>query len=53
MNQLPAILDQEREVDAYGDSTVVPSLVVAGSKARCRFLEFFAANIRNPHTHRA
>ena len=32
----------------------VPTLVAAaGEPARMRFLEFFAANIRNPHTRRA
>jgi hypothetical protein len=32
----------------------LPALVaVAGERASMRFLEFFAANIRNPHTRRA
>jgi site-specific recombinase XerC len=32
----------------------LPTLVAAaGDRARTRFLEFFAANIRNPHTRRA
>jgi site-specific recombinase XerD len=32
----------------------VPALIaVAGERASLRFLEFFAANIRNPHTRRA
>jgi site-specific recombinase XerD len=35
-------------------SAAVPALVAAaGDRARTRFLEFFAANIRNPHTRRA
>src|ERR1700722_14894584 len=35
-------------------STVLPALIaVAGDRASRRFLEFFAANIRNPHTRRA
>jgi hypothetical protein len=35
-------------------SSAVPELVVAGGeRARMRFLEFFAANIRDPHTRRA
>jgi site-specific recombinase XerD len=35
-------------------SLPVPALVAAaGEQARVRFLEFFAANIRNPHTRRA
>jgi len=33
---------------------IVPALIaVAGARAALRFLEFFAANIRNPHTRRA
>jgi len=35
-------------------SPALPALVaVAGERASMRFLEFFAANIRNPHTRRA
>ena len=35
-------------------SSHVPALVqAAGERAQTRFLEFFAANIRNPHTRRA
>src|SRR6266566_2140727 len=35
-------------------SVTVPELVAAaGERAGLRFLEFFAANIRNPHTRRA
>jgi site-specific recombinase XerD len=35
-------------------SSAVPALVTAaGERASMRFLEFFAANIRNPHTRRA
>jgi site-specific recombinase XerD len=35
-------------------SPALPALVVAaGARASMRFLEFFAANIRNPHTRRA
>ena len=34
--------------------SAIPALVAAaGERARRRFLEFFAANIRNPHTRRA
>jgi site-specific recombinase XerD len=33
---------------------IMPALIAAaGEKARIRFLEFFSANIRNPHTRRA
>src|ERR1700680_4181962 len=43
MNQLVPII-----------SPALPALVaVAGERASMRFLEFFAANIRNPHTRRA
>jgi hypothetical protein len=31
----------------------LPVLAAAGERASMRFLEFFAANIRNPHTRRA
>lgn len=35
-------------------SPAVPALVAgAGERASMRFLQFFAANIRNPHTRRA
>jgi site-specific recombinase XerD len=35
-------------------SPAVPALIAAGGeRAKIRFLEFFAANIRNPHTRRA
>src|SRR5450755_4371251 len=35
-------------------STNLPALIAAaGERASLRFLEFFAANIRNPHTRRA
>jgi hypothetical protein len=34
-------------------SLLLPALAAAGERAWLRFLEFFAANIRNPHTRRA
>jgi hypothetical protein len=35
-------------------SLTLPALITAaGERASMRFLEFFAANIRNPHTRRA
>ena len=41
-------------VPALQASFPVPALVAAaGERASLRFLEFFAANIRNPHTRRA
>ena len=34
--------------------STVPTLInAAGARASMRYLEFFAANIRNPHTRRA
>jgi hypothetical protein len=43
LNQLVAI-----------SSPALPAVVTAaGERARMRFLEFFAANIRNPHARRA
>jgi hypothetical protein len=34
--------------------TTLPAIIAAaGERASLRFLEFFAANIRNPHTRRA
>ena len=37
-----------------GSSSAVPAIVMAaGGAAQLRFLEFFAASIRNPHTRRA
>ena len=39
---------------APSQRSVIPALAAAaGERARMRFLEFFAANIRNPHTRRA
>jgi site-specific recombinase XerD len=50
--QLPAII--ERAKIAAERAHIVPALIAAsGAKASTRFLEFFAANIRNPHTRRA
>ena len=43
-----------QSVTAISAGIVVPALVAAaGDRASRRFLEFFAANIRNPHTRRA
>ena len=42
------------ELVIHSPAPVVPTLVAAaGERAGMRFLEFFAANIRNPHTRRA
>jgi hypothetical protein len=34
-------------------STCSALIAAAGDRAQLRFLEFFASNIRNPHTHDA
>jgi hypothetical protein len=43
MNQLAAV----------APTYALRALITAGDQAARRFLEFFAANIRNPHTPRA
>ena len=51
--QLPAIIDRT-EIIGADHARIVPALIAAaGERASLRFLEFFAANIRNPHTRRA
>jgi site-specific recombinase XerD len=40
-------------VAIIGGSSVPALIAAAGARASTRFLEFFAANIRNPHTRRA
>jgi site-specific recombinase XerD len=50
---LPAILPPGALIGPV-DAPVVPALIVAaGDAAGWRYVEFFAANIRNPHTRRA
>ena len=52
MSALPAPITATATVAWNG--AAVPALVAAaGERASMRFLEFFAANIRNPHTRRA
>jgi hypothetical protein len=54
--QLPAIITQAEIItssDAH-TSLVVPALIAdLGDDASWRYVEFFTANIRNPHTRRA
>ncbi len=51
--QLPAVIDRA-DIVAGVATQVVPTLIAAsGARASTRFLEFFAANIRNPHTRQA
>jgi site-specific recombinase XerD len=46
--------DSGQVVTAVATGIAVPTLIAtAGARATLRFLEFFAANIRNPHTRRA
>jgi site-specific recombinase XerD len=53
-NQLPAVivLDQT-PVTKPGGAAVPGVIAAAGERASWRYLEFFTANIRNPHTRRA
>ena len=52
--RLPATIGTAQITTGLRDAHPVPALVaVAGERASTRFLEFFAANIRNPHTRRA
>ena len=52
MTNLPVPITATATVAWNG--AAVPTLVAtAGERASMRFLEFFAANIRNPHTRRA
>jgi site-specific recombinase XerD len=51
--QLPAFVDRTGIIGA-ACAHIVPALIAAsGERSSLRFLEFFAANIRNPHTRRA
>jgi site-specific recombinase XerD len=48
---LPAVI---HHTEMGTERPIVPALIAAsGERASLRFLEFFAANIRNPHTRRA
>jgi site-specific recombinase XerD len=52
-DQLPAVIPPGALVTAT-DTHVVPALIAAaGDAAGWRYVEFFAANIENPHTRRA
>ena len=56
-DQLPAVLPSGAVAPAVSDDTlykVVPAVIAAlGDQASWRYVEFFAANIRNPNTRRA
>jgi site-specific recombinase XerD len=52
--QLPATIHPTPRATSLHAAHIVPTLIAAaGERASRRFLEFFAANIRNPHTRRA
>jgi len=52
--QLPAVVGQAAIATASDRSHLVPALIAgAGEQAGWRYVEFFAANIGNPHTRRA
>jgi site-specific recombinase XerD len=53
-DQLPAIVEPGALTTLMPDTHLVPALIAAaGEQAGWRFVEFFTANIRNPHTRRA
>jgi hypothetical protein len=52
MTNLPVPIAATAAV-AWNDAAVPALVAAAGDRASMRFLEFFAANIRNPHTRRA
>ena len=52
--RLPTLIDPTENVVSFRVPHALPALIAAaGDNASRRFLEFFAANIRNPHTRRA
>ena len=52
-DQLPAIVETAA-LTTLTDTYIVPALIAAaGDQAGWRYIEFFTANIRNPHTRRA
>ena len=53
-NQLPAIITPTKIASHPRALNVVPALIAdLGDEAAWRYVEFFTANIRNPHTRRA
>ena len=51
---LPATIQQAEVTSDLRASNVVPALIAdLGDQAAWRYVEFFTANIRNPHTRRA
>ena len=53
-DQLPVIVESNSIVAASDTYNIVPALIIAaGDAAGWRYVEFFTANIHNPHTRRA
>ena len=53
-DQLPVIIEPGALTQPPTDPRLVPALIAAaGEQAGWRYVEFFTANIRNPHTRRA
>ena len=52
-DQLPAIIPPGALTTPTDTYIVPPLIVAAGDAAGWRFVEFFTANINNPHTRRA
>ena len=54
IDQLPVVVQQAALTTEPGPTHLVPALIAdAGEQAGWRYVEFFTANIRNPHTRRA
>jgi site-specific recombinase XerD len=51
--QLPVIIDRTKIIGGVRAQAVPVLIAASGERASLRFLEFFAAAIRNPHTRRA
>src|ERR1700730_17261446 len=52
--QLPAVVVLNQAATVKHGAAVVPAIIAdAGEQASWRYVEFFTANIRNPHTRRA
>src|SRR5437763_740842 len=52
--QLPALIDQGEVTSDQRVLNIVPAIIARlGDQAGWRYVEFFTANIRNPHTRRA
>jgi hypothetical protein len=53
-DQLPVVIAQTAIAITPADNCIVPALIAnVGDQAGWRYVEFFTANIRNPHTRRA